>query len=375
MKQQGNSGVTVLHNQSGVALLIVLAVISLLLVSALEIARLTSRSAVSAQYAGSRFQAREAALSGIHMAMMVLADDAGKTQIDSVQEDWADAEKLKQMARSLTPDFPETQTAVAASLISDLSITDELGKLQVNALLTSFPGHQVNPDQARLWENYLILKRSENERIGAEEPLTLINALADWLDTGDDQAITGLSGAESDYYLERSPGYVCKNGPVDHLSELTNIKGFSEELVVSAVPEASSFSVYGLSEESTGSGSFHYAGRININTAGMDLIAALLPVGMEDFARNIVDYRQEKSSDGQLFINPLDKGWVTQVIDVSAEEQEWMDRMLRYDSYLFRITCRAKVADTHMDLSAVVKRERDKETNQWVCRIIQLEER
>lgn len=325
---------------------------------------MASRSARSTQYGISRFLAREAALSGIHMAMMVLAADAGKTEIDSVQEDWADPEKLSRMTKSLGLNTDRL----------DLVITDELGKLQVNALLTTFPGNQINPDQERLWENYLVLKKAGDEMKGEMDPLALINALKDWLDSGDDQAVTGLSGAESDYYRSLTPGYTCKDGPVDHISELIGIKGFTRDLVNSASPEDSPFTVHGLSEESTGSGSFQYSGRININTAGIDMIAAMLPVGMEDFARDLVDYRQERSSDGQVYINPLDKGWVTQVIDVSEEEQEWMDRMLRYDSNIFRITCRAAVDASGAYLSAVIKREREKETNQWVCRIIQLEE-
>ena len=373
MKGWNKAGAAALHNQKGTALLIVMAVISLLLVSALELTRLTSRSARSAQYAAVRFQAREAAMSGIHMAMMVLADDAGKTQIDSVQEDWADAGKLKQMAGTLGLGA-SSGSAKPDSPILDLAITDELGKLQVNALLTSFPGNQINPDQERLWENFLILKKTGDGIKGEMDPLALVNALKDWLDTGDDQAITGLSGAESDYYQGLSSGYACKNGPVDHLSELMNIKGFSKDLVKPASPENSPFTVYGLSDDSTGSGSFHYSGRININTAGPDLIAALLPMGMEDFARDLVDYKEERSSDGQVYINPLDKGWVTRVIDVSEEEQEWMDRMVRYDSHIFRVTCGAEVDTARVRLTAVVKREREKETNQWVCRIMQLEE-
>ncbi len=48
----------------------------------------------------------------------------------------------------------------------------------------------------------------------------IINSLKDWLDSGDDDAITGLSGAESDYYEGLEPPYSCKNGPMDNLGEV-----------------------------------------------------------------------------------------------------------------------------------------------------------
>jgi general secretion pathway protein K len=356
-------------NQAGVALLIVMAVIALLLASALGITRMAGRSALSIQYDNSRFLAREAALSGIHMAMMVLADDAAKTRIDSLQEDWAHPDKLKQMAASLGLNSGDRH---ASDL--DLTIIDELGKLQVNALLTSYPGHRINPDQLRLWENYLILTQADDGMDKHLDPLALTNALKDWLDTGDDQAVTGLSGAESDHYQALSPGYACKNGPVDHLSEVLRIKGFTRPLVFGSAPDNSPFTVYGLSENAAGTGRFHYSGRININTAGVDLIAALLPVEMAHLAQTLAAHRQERSSDGTVYTNPLDKGWVTQVIDVSEDEQKWMNRMIRYDSHIFRIMCRAAVDNARVHLSAVVKRERQKQTNQWICRIIQLEE-
>jgi len=62
-------------------------------------------------------------------------------------------------------------------------------------------------------------------------PTAIINSLKDWLDSGDDDAITGLSGAESSYYQSLDIPYPCKNGPVLHVGELALIKGIIPELL------------------------------------------------------------------------------------------------------------------------------------------------
>jgi len=62
------------------------------------------------------------------------------------------------------------------------------------------------------------------------DPSAIINSIKDWLDSGDDDAITGLSGAESAYYQDLDPPYPCRNGPFPHLGELALLKGVTAEL-------------------------------------------------------------------------------------------------------------------------------------------------
>ena len=80
--------IPVLSECSGMALVMVLAVISILLVAALELSRQTGVLAVSAARQADYVIAHERAMSGVHLAMALLCDDAAKTSIDSIQEDW-----------------------------------------------------------------------------------------------------------------------------------------------------------------------------------------------------------------------------------------------------------------------------------------------
>jgi len=354
----------ILDNNSGMALLVTLAVISILLTLALHLARITGQSVMATGTAKTQFLAQEMAISGIHLAMAILANDAGKNEIDSLQEDWADPEKISQAVNQLG--YPPTQDKQSPL---SLKITDELGKLQVNALLKDFPGHELNPDQRLLWENLLNLKIATDKPKAPQDPVAIINALKDWLDSGDDDAITGLSGAESDYYLQLDTPYTAGNGPFNQVSQVLNVKGISSDQK-QLIQEM--LTVYGLEDTPKDSNTYGFSGKININTAGVDILAALLPRGMEDTAEDLVAFRQEKTGNDDVFVNILDKGWYERVIKLPEKEKKRFDRMIRYNSTLFRADCTAQVDNVSVMVSAVIKREQDKLTNLWVCRIIQL---
>jgi general secretion pathway protein K len=367
-------------NQNGMALLVVLGAISVLLAIGLHLSRFTNRSVLITAQRTDRFIAGEMAKSAIHMAMALLAEDAAKTDADSIQEPWADPVFLSKMTEQL---------GFSQGTIS-LTIVDELGKIQVNSLLEQFPGHTVNQDQVRLWERLLETVIPPDESRDFPDSDTIINSLADWLDSGDDDAVSGFSGAESAYYAGLSPPYSCANAEFSHISELLNVKGFhfdrsmfqsnnvNQEYTrdageTSPVTPEDIFTVYGLSDLPPEGTTYHYPGRININTADLKVIQALLPRGMDEFARDLLDYRAQKSEDGDTFMNPLDKGWYARVIGLSAKEKERFDRMIRYDSNLFKASATVRLNQTRIGLSAFIRRERLEKSNRWICRIIQME--
>jgi general secretion pathway protein K len=364
--------------EQGMALVVVLGVISVLLAAGLHLAKITHESVHTAGQQTDRFEAREMALSAIHLAMALLAEDAAGNDSDSIQENWADPQFLTQMA---------DQLGYTRGRIS-LEIVDELGKIQVNALLTQFPGHAVNPVQVQLWERLLDRHIPQERSRDTPDAAAVINALIDWLDAGDDHAVTGLSGAESDYYQGLSPPYACADGVVNHVLELLNVKGFTPELFLPGGEDPDHrngaatapvmawtdlFTVYGISDLKEGEKTYHYPGRININTAGIEVLRAMLPLGMEEFAQDLLDYRAQKSEDGDVFINSLDKGWYSRVISLSETEQQRFDRMIRYDSNLFKATATVRLNRAHVHMSAYIQRERQAQTNQWICRIRQME--
>jgi general secretion pathway protein K len=71
--------------------------------------------------------------------------------------------------------------------------------------------------------------RTALEIIGVDATQTgeIVDSILDWRDTDD---TTLLNGAESDYYLSLSPPYMPKNGPIDDLEELLRIKGVTPEI-------------------------------------------------------------------------------------------------------------------------------------------------
>jgi len=365
------------RNQNGMALVLVLGVIAVLLVTGLHLSRITTESVSLARMRTDQFTAREMARSAIHLAMAVLADDAAKSDTDSIQEDWADPETLSRLVAQLGYDQGQVR----------LDITDELGKIQVNALMQRFPGHDVNQDQVRLWERLLDLHVNPDRSEADHDPEGVINAIIDWLDSGDDDAVTGLTGAESSYYAGQFPFHACGNKEITRLSEMLNIKGFSPDLFSFSGHQADPdlvdgtapitwkdlFTVYGLFNEPDDGNHYRYPGRININTAGLEVIQALLPLEMAEFAQDMLDYRAQKSEDEKTFLNPLDKGWYRRVIGLSAKEQENFERMIRYDSQIFRVTATVRLNRAHTALAAYLLREQQEKSRQWICRIIQME--
>ncbi|MFH1154601.1 MAG: type II secretion system protein GspK [Pseudomonadota bacterium] len=362
---------------SGMALLITLALVSILTVAALEIARKVASSTDGTLVHESRFIINQMAMSGIHLAMAVLADDANTNEIDSVQELWANSGEMSQVFARMHP---------LADAVS-LEITDELGKIQVNALIREFPGSTFNDTQRELWERLLAMVVSGDKSVDLRDPQEIINCIKDWLDSGDDDTITGTSGAESSYYETLEPSVYCSNGPIDILKELYNIKGVSQDILtvksimqesslfegMSQAPELDSvLSVFGMNAAPADNGGFAFQGRININTAGPLILAAMLPAGREDQAQELADFRTQTHETGGDFVNTLDKGWYEQVIELSDKEKLDFGNIIRYSSDYFRVRASVRRGTVEQTLLAYIKREKDKETGRWYCRLLRL---
>lgn len=366
-----------MKNNQGVALFMTLALIFVLTTAALELGRRAGKAAARSGMAVDLFQARENAWSGIQLAMGILSADAQKNEIDSLQEDWASPEKLANAVAAL--EMP------GGSLT--LSITDELGKIQINALLDAYPGNAFNENQRLLWERLLDLIISGDKSLDDRDPAEVINSLKDWLDSGDDDAVTGVSGAETDYYESLDPPVHCANGPLGTLDELYRIKGIAENFLqwgkkdldadaVDVMPELSQiFTLHGMSDTTGEGGRFSFPGKININTAGIEVLSAMLPSGMEDQAPALVDFRLEKSSDSDGFINALDKEWYGQVIQLSGEERQSFDDIVTYSSHLFSATAVADVHGHTITLTGIIKREKHEKTSAWTCRLLELSDK
>jgi len=368
----------IINNKKGMALVVTLAIVAILVAAALQLGKFTGESVMATLKEKDYFQAQQFAVAGIELARLILSEDAAKNGIDSIQEAWADSDILLQAVGEMGLD--KSNLAI--------KITDELSKIQVNALLKKFPGNEFNIEQAGIWERFLHVwfssDKSNDNMVDQDDPVSIINCVKDWLDSLDDDAVSGLSGAESDYYLGLEPSYVCANAPFNHVDELLSVKGISTDLLkrddmedfYEDEPELELkdiFTVYGLEQENLEDGGYRYGGKININTAGVDILKALLPTGMEELAMDLVDFRAQKSEEGDTFVNSLDKGWYKKVIDLSKKEQKKFERVISYSSNIFKVECTGRENSAVIKLTARIKREKHKESGKWMCRIIQME--
>ena len=348
----------VLNNEHGIALLLTLAVITLLIAVTLEINRKVRLSAAATYTARDQLALRDLAASGTQVAMAVLVKDRMDSETDSLLEDWADPKKV-----SAVMDGQPLRIGKVS-----LKISDESGRIQVNALVQYPERRAFNERQKVLWEELLQFYKTSDEAYADLAPQTIINAAKDWLDAGDDDATTGLSGAESDYYQGLDPPYSARNGPFAHIAELGLVKGVSPELLygtagISGLAEY--VTVFGITADS--GNTVAYSGAVNLNTAGLAVITALLPMEYKDLAPAIFEYRQLliDKQDLAAFDSP---DWYKEA--PGCGDLDIGSGLLTAISELFRIEATATLNEAVLVTQTVVRREKHPETGRWICNVL-----
>lgn len=384
-----------LESNRGIALLITLTIITILVTAGLQLNRKTKATVDAAATLKDRFTMNQMAAGAIHAAMAILIKDAMETQVDSVQEDWADPEKIKEVLA----DVPFDGGTVS------VVISDEMSRIQVNALVDFPEGMQFNPIQRELWlrfsEKLLAMYKEAGEvpDMAETDPETIVNCLKDWLDSKDDDAVTGLSGAESDYYKGLTPPYKCKNGPFSHIGEVALVKGIPPEIFNGfgeLMGLSSYLTIYGAISGDAGppgggpdggmapppsdpaqdsnmfgesqSADFSYDGKININTADLPVLMALLPSEAADFAKNLYDFRVAKGQDGKFQNDLSDPGWYQNVPGFAGMEID--PSLLAVSSNFFRITATADFHKAKTTVTTVVQRQKNEKSGKWECKIL-----
>ena len=350
-----------LKNSRGIALLITLSVVTILIAASLEMNKKMRSAVFSAATTRDRITLLHMASSGVNLAAAILVKDKKDSITDSLQEDWANSEKISE----ILADFPFDDGSIT------LTIRDELGKIQINSLVQFPEGRSYNESQRVMWERFLSLLMYKNEAFEDMEPMTIINSIKDWLDSGDDDAITGLNGAESDFYQDLDPPYPCKNGPITYIGELALVRGVTPELFQGAGGEqglSKYITVFGMTKSSNNS--FTYEGKININTADLPTLVAILPSGNEDLAQAIYEYRMETS--GSTYIHDLSSPtWYKNV--PGAGDIKIDPNLITTSSDFFRIESTATLKKMKIKVTTVVKRENNAKTGKWECNILRWE--
>jgi len=356
------AGLRLLNNKRGVALLITLSVTTLLVTMSLEYNRRARYAVISASAARDYLTMTEMATAGVHVAMAILAKDKTQNDTDTPMDDWADPEKITEALKAFS--FEAGQV--------ELVIEDELGKIQVNALVNQPNGQQFNESQRTLWERFLQYyadrKDLKLDLREDSEPQAILNSLKDWLDSGDDDAITGLSGAETSYYQDKEPPYPCRNGPVTDLNELLLVKGITPELYYGnrEVPGIARYlTVHGMAPgEGT---SFNFAGRINLTTAELPVLFALLPAENRDLVEAIDELRRDIAS-GKQTVDLKSPNWLNQVPGLGEIKLD--PKLITMSSDVFRVKSTATLYDAAATITAILERVQASQSGKWSCRLL-----
>ncbi len=345
-------------NSRGIALLVTVAILSVVVAVSLETNRRGRSTATRAVIGQNRATLTAMASSAVHAAMAILIRDKADSEIDSIQEAWANPDIVQAVVTELA--FETGELSVA--------IQDELAKIQVNALVQGSGGQQYNEGQRLLWDRFLRVMHTRLFPDELFEPDVVICAIKDWMDSEDDDALSCLNGAESDYYQGLTPPYPCRNGPVPHIGELMRIRGMTANLFYGLLNERGiSDYITAYRGEDSQSLPVEFSGRININTAELPVLAAILPSGKEDLAQVLVDYRVEMS-DSQYIHDLSSPSWYKQVAGLQGVVID--PRLITVFSDLFRIRASARMDQLSVMATALVRRERDPATGKYYCRIL-----
>jgi len=307
-------------NRRGVALIIVLLMVSIIVALTIQFNRDTRSEVYGAANISDGIRLRYIAESGFYVGEALLLAD--KTSFDALTEPWANTE----------------MTALQSEGFFDngafkLAIQDEGGKIPVNSLVS---GNAYNPLIRDLLLRLLTGPYFHLEQRRAEE---LRDAIKDWIDA--DGEVTG-GGAEGEYYAGLARPYAAKNAPIDCIEELLMVKGVTRELFYGTGESP------GLVQCMTVFGD----GRININTAPRPVLRALAAEMADGDVEWLDRYRRDVRND------LADAGWYQRIPRASGLNIP--PALIKVNSEIFQITAVGLQGRMTERFSGVVKRIADR---------------
>jgi len=308
-----------IRNERGVALILVLLMVSIIVVLTLQL-NVSSRAQVhEAANLGDGIRVLYIAKSGLFAGMGILYED--KAEADTLNDAWAHTDMLTE----------QSKTYFDGGYL-ELVIEDESGKINVNKLVE---GSAFNNTVRGILTRLL---SRPGFKLRDREIEDLVNAIKDWIDA--DSEVTG-TGAENAYYQGLGKPYTARNGPMESIDELLLVRGVTRDLLygTTEVPGLARFlTVYG-------------EGKININTAPKEVLQALAPAITEDMANRMDDYRR---SLGNILTDP---SWYKKV---TGMESITIEGILTTKSDSFQIISMGRLGAMKRTVRGVVKRDGEK---------------
>ena len=199
------------HTQRGAALIVALLIVATVVILATT---LTSDFLLMFRRVENQLHSEQAygyLLGAEGVARAALLQDARQTaKTDDLFEEWAKPQK-----------FPTDYGWIAGQL------EDLQGRFNLNLLATKPDVVGQLSQQQRIFMR-LLMALPLKEPLAADEAEALVDAVSDWID--EDNDVTGLSGAESQYYAEADPPGRPANRKIASPSELMWVKGMTPEI-------------------------------------------------------------------------------------------------------------------------------------------------
>jgi general secretion pathway protein K len=294
------------QNQKGLALLLVLLVITLLVAIVVEFDYRTRIDLRSAGNLRDGLQATYLAKSGVAAAQAILKDDKKRNaNTTDLTATWA---------------IPLPPLPVGEGTAS-LRITDEASKFNLNNLVSKTNHQKVPSSVAQARKLFELVQVDPN----------LVDSIVDWVDTDDNPE---PSGAEESYYQSLLKPYHCKNKSIDLLSELHLIKGITDEVYKKISPYLTVSS----------------SGPTNINTADSIVLQALFPD--EALVKKLIENRPIKTvADLRgLFGEPVYSNVVLPLMNPQY-------LLLTAKSDVFSVEAQGRAHDTVKTVRALIERQ------------------
>ena len=209
---------------------------------------------------------------------------------------------------------------------------------------------------------------AENTWFTGEQTVHIVNEIVVHARADGKDLAQMLQELESDYYESLDPPYTCPNKPLSHINDFFLIKGVAELAAEAGGRDLflEYITHHGVDDENEDK-KMTFPGKININTADVPVLAAILPFEEGHLAPDLASWRDEKSESG--YANDLkDPEWYKSAIDLGDKSID--SNLITTQSDIFRIQATGVLYDIKLTTTAVVKRVKEKKTGKYICKVL-----
>jgi len=243
-----------INTRSGVALLIVLWVITILVVLVMSFTLLTRTEANSTVFFRDNVQKKLFAEASLERAIMEL----------HFRQVYKDQSIILEGGETARIDGRNYDATIGTGRYS-YRLFNESGKINLN---------RMGARSGVILNNLLV-----NLGVAKEKADVIVDSILDWIDTDD---LKRINGAESEYYQSLPNPYKAKNGRLDTLEELLLIKEMSPDILFGTKEQKGLINFVTIYSTTV---------RVNINAAPKEVLMAM-PGMTEDIVNRIIDLRE-----------------------------------------------------------------------------------